>query len=99
MAAGRKASVRIRRRAWRGNLSRFAAAFGFALSCVHGAEVAAQQAPSGVYVTGNAAVTGFSGALPPIQIAPGVDPNLLTFIDPNGPSLRVVDLQHMGGPV
>jgi hypothetical protein len=72
--------------------------FGLVLSCSHGAEVAAQQAPSGVYVTGNAAVTGFSGALPPIQIAPGVDPNQLTFIDPNGPSLRVVDLQHMGGP-
>ncbi len=43
-------------------------------------------------------MTGFSGALPPVQIAPGVDPGQKTFIDPNGPSLRVVDLHHMGGP-
>ena len=47
---------------------------------------------------GNAAVTGFSGALPPIEIAPGADPGLTTFINLNGPSLRVVDLQHLGGP-
>jgi hypothetical protein len=47
---------------------------------------------------GDAAVTGFSGALAPIQIAPGVDPGEQTFIDLDGPSLRVVDLHHMGGP-
>ena len=33
-------------------------------------------------------VSGFSGAPPPVQIAPGVDPNQKTFIDLNGPSLR-----------
>jgi hypothetical protein len=76
----------------------FAAAFCVALISTHPAEVAAQQAPNAVYATGNAAVTGFSGASPPIQIAPGVDPNQQTFIDLNGPSLRIVDLQHMDGP-
>ena len=60
---------------------------------------AQQQASTAIYVAGNAAVTGFSGALPPPQIAPGVDPNQKTFIDLNGPSLRVIDLQHMGGPM
>ena len=59
---------------------------------------AAQQTPSGVLAAGNAAVSGFSGAPPPVQIAPGVDPATKTFIDPDGPSLRIVDLQHMGGP-
>jgi hypothetical protein len=58
----------------------------------------AQQVPNPVVALGNAAVTGFSGALPPIEIAPGFDPGLTTFIDRNGASLRVVDLQHMGGP-
>ncbi|HYA72279.1 MAG TPA: hypothetical protein VEF36_03880, partial [Roseiarcus sp.] len=45
-----------------------------------------------------AAVTGFSGASPPANIAPGEDPGEKTFIDLSGPSLRVVDLRHMGGP-
>ena len=46
---------------------------------------------------GEAAVTGFAGAPPPPQIAPGDDPAALTFIDASGPSLRIVDLRHMGG--
>ncbi|MGA3303981.1 MAG: hypothetical protein ABSC72_11930, partial [Methylovirgula sp.] len=54
--------------------------------------------PGNILVPGNAAVTGFSGAIPPIEIAPGVDPGELTFIDENGPSLRIIDLQHMSGP-
>ena len=58
----------------------------------------AQQISSGVLAVGNAAVSGFSGATPPVQIPPGVDPAEKTFIDPDGPSLRIVDLQHMGGP-
>ena len=57
------------------------------------------QQPTGIgLIPGNAAVTGFSGALSPPVIAPGVDPGEQTFIDPNGASLRVIDLQHMGGP-
>src|SRR5262245_17176866 len=59
--------------------------------------VQAQQVTA-VYTPGDAAVTGFSGALPPVQIAPGTDPGEATFIDLNGPSLRVIDLRHMGGP-
>ena len=54
--------------------------------------------PSIVLAPGNAAVTGFSGALEPIQIASGADPNRDTFINLGGPSLRIVDLQHMNGP-
>ncbi len=97
MARARNESLSSLRQAWR-RLPLFAAAFGLALISTHPAEVTAQQAPNAVYATGNAAVTGFSGASPPIQIAPGVDPNQKTFIDLNGPALRVVDLQHMDGP-
>jgi hypothetical protein len=60
--------------------------------------LSAQQAPSAIYGPGDAVVTGFSGALPPVQIAPGADPGQTTFIDLNGPSLRVVDLRHMESP-
>ena len=59
---------------------------------------ATAQQPPPLFLPGDAAVTGFSGALPPVQIAPGVDPVAQTFIDLNGPSLRVVDLHHMDGP-
>ncbi len=52
----------------------------------------------GVTAVGDAAVTGFSGAPPPARIAPGDDPAAKTFIDLNGPSLRIVDLRRMGGP-
>lgn len=52
---------------------------------------------AGILAPGNAAVTGFAGAVPPVQIAPGVDPADRTFIDPNGASLRIIDLQQMKG--
>jgi len=58
----------------------------------------AQTAPSGILAPGNAIVTGFSGAPPPAQIAPGQDPGDLTFIDPNGPSAQVFNLQAPGAP-
>jgi hypothetical protein len=87
----------------RKNLLRFlrgaaGAAIGAAFFFVATSEPNAQEASNPVVVLGNAAVTGFSGALLPIQITPGADPGLTTFIDRNGPSLRIVDLQHMGGP-
>jgi hypothetical protein len=71
-----------------------------AFACVLGAAApgSAQQPASVILAPGNAAVTGFSGALPPVQIAPGVDPGTATFIDRNGPSLRILDLQRMSGP-
>jgi hypothetical protein len=62
-------------------------------------DVKAQQSAIAVVAAGNAAVTGFSGALPPVQIAAGADPYQITLIDRNGPSLRVVDLQRMHGPM
>jgi hypothetical protein len=54
--------------------------------------------PQGLLAPGDAAVTGFSGALPPEAIAPGSDPADRTVIDPQGPSLRVIDLANMNGP-
>ncbi len=57
----------------------------------------AQSAPFAVIAPDEAAVTGFSGAPPPPEIAPGDDPAALTFIDPTGPSFRIVDLRAMGG--
>jgi hypothetical protein len=56
------------------------------------------QQSSGIIAVGNAAVTGFSGAPLPTQIAPGEDPADKTFIDLDGASLRIIDLQHMDGP-
>ena len=50
-----------------------------------------------VLADGDAAVTSFSGAMLPPQIAPGQDPAQLTVIDPNGASLRVIQLQAPGG--
>jgi len=58
----------------------------------------AQMASAGILAPGNAVVTGFSGAPPPAQIAPGQDPGDLTFIDPNGPSASVFNLQALGAP-
>jgi hypothetical protein len=60
-------------------------------------EPASAQAP-GILATGNAVVTGFSGAPLPAQLPPGLLPADLTFIDLNGPSARVVDLQAPGAP-
>jgi hypothetical protein len=77
---------------------RLAAVLCAVLGCLLSADVSAQQTSVAVVAPGNAAVSGFSGAIPPAQIAPGDDPGRLTFIDVNGPSLRIVDLQHMGGP-
>ncbi|MGP0107109.1 YncE family protein, partial [Rhodoblastus sp.] len=59
---------------------------------------AAQGARPGVTAIGDAAVTGFSGAPAPDRIAPGEDAAAQTFIDRDGPSLRIVDLRRMGGP-
>lgn len=61
-------------------------------------ESALAQTPPAIYLPGDAAVTGFSGAIRPFELEPGKDPNATTFIDSAGPSLRVVDLQRMGGP-
>src|SRR5271154_4730543 len=74
-----------------------AAALCALLGCLLSASLSAQQTSVAVVAPGNAAVTGFSGAMPPAQIASGDDPDRLTFIDLNGPSLRIVDLQQMGG--
>ncbi len=76
----------------------FAAAVALALLAFWSALSKAQQSPVAVIAPDEAAVTGFSGAPPPPQIAPGDDPAALTFIDENGPALRIVDVRRMGGP-
>lgn len=83
-------------RAYRGGRLRavlFAAVSFGLFAC---AEAAAQ--PVGIVANGNAVVTGFSGAMPPAEIPPGVDPADKTAIDLNGPSARVLDLQSPGAP-
>ena len=52
----------------------------------------------GLLAPGDAAVTGFSGAPPPVQLAPGIDPAEKTFIDLDGPSLEVFDLAGFAWP-
>jgi hypothetical protein len=78
-----------------------AALFGLAILIAGLASVdkTAAQTPSvGILAPGNAIVTGFSGAPPPAQIAPGQDPGDLTFIDLNGPSASIFNLQAPGAP-
>jgi hypothetical protein len=67
------------------------------LVCAFASDLKGQQ-PQAILAPGEAAVTGFSGAPPPAEIAPGDDPAALTFIDLSGPSLRIVDLRSMDGP-
>jgi hypothetical protein len=97
MVSEQKNHILIYRQTWRA-VRFWSVILGIAVTPIHPAALEAQQASTAVYVAGNGAVTAFSGVLPPVQIAPGVDPNQKTFIDLNGPALRVVDLQHMGGP-
>lgn len=89
--SGRPAFLAALVRAIRGS------ACALVLTFAGGAAAIAQSSP-GVYAPGDAAVTGFSGAIRPFQIEPGQDPNLRTFVDPDGPSLRVIDLRRMDGP-
>lgn len=64
----------------------------------HGTALAQALPPTGIVANGNAVVTGFSGARPPVTLAPGVDPADKTFIDLQGPAARVFDLQAPGAP-
>ena len=59
--------------------------------------VAQAQNPSPILQPGNAAVAGFSGAKP-LDGPPPAQPFDKTFIDLDGPALRVIDLSRMGGP-
>jgi hypothetical protein len=94
MQASRTPLPDRRKRQWRATPRACAVLLGFVLFGWAGAASAQQT----ILATGNAAVTGFSGAIPPAEIAPGVDPGDQTFIDGAGQSLRIIDLQSMGGP-
>jgi uncharacterized repeat protein (TIGR01451 family) len=60
--------------------------------------VFAQPAPQSIFGLGDAVVTGFSGTVPPdTPLPPGLTPEDKTFIDLEGPSAQVIDLQEMGG--
>jgi hypothetical protein len=58
----------------------------------------AQASANGVVADGDAVATGFSGAPAPTLIAPQVNPADQTFIDLNGPALRVIDLRGPFAP-
>ena len=90
---------RLCRLAWFAAAQNFAAAALLSGLICAGGPASAQNVPPGLLAPGNAVVTGFSGAIPPAQIAPGVDPGAKTFIDLNAPSARIVDLQSMHGPM
>jgi hypothetical protein len=57
-----------------------------------------QPAAAAIQSPGDAVVTGFSGVRPTPQVAPGVDPLDKTFIDLDGPSVRVINLSAPGAP-
>jgi hypothetical protein len=59
---------------------------------------AAQTSGAAIIADGEAAVSGFSGAIAAAPPPQGVDPAAITFIDLNGPSARVIDLRAAGGP-
>jgi len=80
-----------------GRRRRRAAAFVSAVLLAATFGVASAQDARGILAPGNAAVTGFSGTQTP-QSAPNADPADLTEIDLTGPSVRIIDLQTMGGP-
>jgi len=73
------------------------ASLAILISAIANVDPAWAQSP-GLLAPGNAVVTGFSGAPPPAQIAPGQDPGDLTFIDTTGPSAQVFNLQAPGAP-
>ena len=58
----------------------------------------AQDIPPGILAPGDAVVTGFSGALLPVEVPSGVDPEVEAVIDLDGASARIVDLSDMRGP-
>ena len=68
------------------------------LAAVLPVSTARAQTPAAVLQSGDAVVTGFSGAPQPAQVTPGTDPGDQTFIDPNGPSTRIFNLQAPGAP-
>jgi hypothetical protein len=79
--------------------ARLALLLGLGLTSLPAANPAAAQSNGGAVVSqGEAVVTGFSGAHAIDPSPPGVDPVAVTFIDPTGPSARVVDLRNAGGP-
>ena len=78
-------------------LSSALAVVAILIAGIAGTGTASAQTP-GILPPGDAIVTGFSGAPPPAQVAPGQDPGDLTFIDPSGPAARVFDLQSPGAP-
>ena len=61
-----------------GSISSLGIAFLLAAMALAGS-ASAQTTSNAIVAPGNAVVTGFSGALPPAEIAPGEDPGDLTL--------------------
>ncbi|WP_158814095.1 hypothetical protein [Methylocapsa sp. S129] len=84
-------------------MARFVGSTAFLLSvgltlCTSGNPAAAQSNENVIVSQGEAVVSGFSGAHAVNPVPQGVDPVAVTFIDPAGPSARVIDLRNAGGP-
>lgn len=82
---------------WTPDFSRFAQALLGALLVGMSVVTSSAQTPSsGIIKPGDAAVTGFSGVTYPPRVRRSENPLEQTFIDLNGATLRIVDLQNMG---
>src|SRR5262245_18471931 len=75
---------------------RLKAALLFLAVCV--AAASPTLAAEAIVTTGDAAVTGFSGANVVGKVPDGVSPTDVTFIDTGGAVLRVFNLDRLGGP-
>jgi len=63
-----------------------------------GSPAQSQETPRGLLAPGDAAVTGFAGAVRPIEVDAGTGDSLgKTRINLSGPTLRIVDLHAIGG--
>ena len=80
-------------------IAKLALLFGLGLTFLSPASPAvAQSSHNGIVSPGEAVVTGFSGSQTITPVPQGIDSVAVTFVDPAGPSARVIDLRNAGGP-
>jgi hypothetical protein len=80
-------------------IAKLALLFGLGLTILSPENpAAAQSSRNSIQGQGEAVVTGFSGSQTITPVPQGVDPAAVTFIDPAGPSARVIDLRNAGAP-
>jgi hypothetical protein len=80
-------------------IAKLALLFGLGLTILSPENpAAAQSGRNGILGQGEAVVSGFSGWQTITPVPQGVDPAAVTYIDPAGPSARVIDLRNAGAP-